>query len=77
MYLQLVAFVLKVMKNGQECSCYEKIPLEHLQMAAGDNEEQVCNVMCKGGGDYNCGGSNGYTVYVACKTIIRVIIAKN
>lgn len=56
-----------MIKNGQECSCYEDIPLQHLQMSTGKKEAQVCNAMCKGGNDYICGGDNGYSVYVASK----------
>ena len=48
--------------NGSVCYCFDEIPLDLLQAV---NEENFCNSPCSGDSNYNCGGLDSLSLFVA------------
>ena len=56
-----------VLKNGNECSCYEEVPVEEIFFVNDVEEFDTCNITCSGSNLYNCGGDSAYSIYIASK----------
>jgi hypothetical protein len=61
-----------VIKNGDECTCYEELPLAKMQMVSSEKESNVCNMTCNGNSNYICGGPNAVSVFVASKVTSQI-----
>ena len=56
-----------VLKNGNQCYCFEEMPLEDLDFVNDIDEPDHCNISCVGSSNYLCGGAKAYTAYIASK----------
>ena len=58
-----------MIKNGNECACFEDVPYKSLLLVSDAEEENHCNVVCTGSNLYMCGGGNSVSIYVASKIV--------
>ena len=58
-------FHFPVLKNGQECYCFEVLPFDSIDFIKDVDEESFCNVDCSGWNATKCGGQSSYSVYIA------------
>ena len=56
---------LAFLKNGQECSCFETFPYEHVALPPSHSENKLCDKVCSGAPSEVCGGANTYSVYIS------------
>ena len=56
-----------LLKNGNECVCFDNIPTEGLLLVNDVEEEDHCNIDCLGSDLYKCGGTTSVSAYVASK----------
>ena len=56
-----------LLKNGNECFCYDETPTKELLLFNDVEEEDQCNIDCVGSDLYKCGGTTSVSVYVASK----------
>lgn len=61
-----------VLKQGEECYCYEDVPFPSLQIVASENETISCSKRCKGADEYICGGPEAVSIYVASKIFTSI-----
>ena len=54
-----------MLKNGNECYCFDKLPFEDLLFVKDADEADFCNIDCDGQSSYKCGGATAYSIYVA------------
>ena len=58
-------FFLLVLKNGNECSCFEELPVDEVFFVNDVDESDTCNMTCPGSDLYKCGGESSYSIYIA------------
>ena len=55
------------MKNGNECFCFEEVPVDEMFFVNDVDESETCNITCSGSNLYICGGGSAYSIYIASK----------
>ena len=58
-------FFLSVLKNGNECSCFEELPVDEVFFVNDVDESDTCNMTCPGSDLYKCGGESSFSIYIA------------
>ena len=54
-----------VLKNGNQCSCFEELPVDEVFFVNDVDESDTCNMTCPGSDLYKCGGGSSYSIYIA------------
>ena len=63
-----------LLRNGNECFCYEDVPTKSLLLLNDAEEEDYCNLDCAGSDLYKCGGAASVSIYVASKYELNSIV---
>jgi hypothetical protein len=53
------------LKNGNQCSCFEELPVDEVFFVNDVDESDTCNMTCPGSDLYKCGGESSYSIYIA------------
>ena len=56
--------LLQGLTNGENCVCFDNLPLDQLLQT---QDDEMCTVPCNGNKNSICGGVNSVSIFVASK----------